>query len=82
MAKWLLSTKHIEFDVRDRVATITLNRPEKRNAISQTMLHEFRQALMEAGQPGVYPTEYPDSSSRCSTAYGSACRHLRLWPAR
>jgi enoyl-CoA hydratase len=48
MAKWLTSTQQIQFDVRDRVATITLNRPDKRNAISQTMLREYRQALMEA----------------------------------
>jgi enoyl-CoA hydratase len=52
MAKWLLSTKHIEFAVRDGVATIRVNRPDKRNAISQTMLHEFKQTLIEAGQPG------------------------------
>ena len=48
MAKWLKSTDHILFAVRDRVATITLNRPDKRNAISQIMLREFQQALLEA----------------------------------
>ena len=48
MAKWLTSTQDIQFDIRERVATITLNRPEKRNAISQTMLREYRQALLEA----------------------------------
>ena len=30
------------------MATITLNRPDKRNAISQTMLREYQQALPEA----------------------------------
>jgi hypothetical protein len=30
MAKWLISTEDIQFDVRERVATITLNRLEKR----------------------------------------------------
>jgi enoyl-CoA hydratase len=48
MTKWLTSTDHIQFEVRDRVATITLNRPDKRNAISQVMLREYRQALLEA----------------------------------
>ncbi len=48
MAKWLTTTDHLSFSVRDRIATITLNRPEKRNAISQTMLREYRGALLEA----------------------------------
>lgn len=48
MAKWLQSTEHIQYDVRDRVATITFNRPEKRNAISQVMLREYQQALLES----------------------------------
>lgn len=48
MGKWLTSTQDIQFEVRERVATITLNRPEKRNAISQTMLREYRGALLEA----------------------------------
>src|SRR5271154_467876 len=46
--KWLTSTEHITFAVQDKVATITLNRPEKRNAISQIMAREYRQALLEA----------------------------------
>ena len=48
MAKWLQSTEHLHFEVRDRIATLTLNRPEKRNAISQIMLRELHQALLEA----------------------------------
>ena len=48
MAKWLQSTEHLQFEVRNRVATITFNRPDKRNAISQIMLREFHQALLEA----------------------------------
>jgi enoyl-CoA hydratase len=46
--KWLKSTEHVTFDVSNRIATITLNRPEKRNAISQVMLREYHQALLEA----------------------------------
>ena len=48
MNKYLGSTQHILFDVRDRVARITLNRPEKRNALQPAMLAELRDALLEA----------------------------------
>ena len=48
MGKWLKSTETIQFDVRDGIARITLNRPEKRNAISNEMLVELHQALLEA----------------------------------
>ena len=34
--------------VRERVARITLNRPERRNALSWEMLSELRAALLEA----------------------------------
>ncbi len=46
--KWLKSTETIAFDVTDRVGRITLNRPEKRNALSGRMLQEIHEALLEA----------------------------------
>ncbi len=46
--KWLKSTEHILFDVAGGVATITLNRPEKRNALNRLLMQELRQALLEA----------------------------------
>lgn len=46
--KWLKSTGNLEFEVRDNVARITLNRPEKRNALSGATLKELNQALLEA----------------------------------
>ena len=46
--KWLKSTTAIRFEVKDNVCRITLNRPEKRNALSGTMLRELNQALLEA----------------------------------
>ncbi|ASG22218.1 MULTISPECIES: crotonase/enoyl-CoA hydratase family protein [Azospirillaceae] len=46
--KWLKSADTLLFEVADGVATITLNRPEKRNALGAQMLEEFRQALLEA----------------------------------
>jgi len=46
--KWLRSTECLLFAVEDGIARITLNRPEKRNALSRTLLRELREALLEA----------------------------------
>jgi enoyl-CoA hydratase len=48
MNKWLRSTECIAFEEEGGVAVITLNRPEKRNALSRQLLTELRQAMMEA----------------------------------
>jgi enoyl-CoA hydratase len=48
MNRWLKSTDFIEFSVAAHVATITLNRPSKRNALSVALLGELRDALYEA----------------------------------
>lgn len=48
MPKWLKTSETITFDVQERVARITLNRPEKRNALSGQMLDELHAALLEA----------------------------------
>lgn len=48
MAKWLKSTETLLFSVSDHVARITLNRPEKRNSISDLMQIELEQAMLEA----------------------------------
>lgn len=46
--KWLKSTSAIRFEVKDSIAWITLARPDKRNALSGTMLRELNQAFLEA----------------------------------
>ena len=46
--KWLKTTETLRFEVAEQVARITLNRPEKRNALSGRMLAELHQALLEA----------------------------------
>ncbi|MFD2501558.1 enoyl-CoA hydratase-related protein [Rhizorhabdus histidinilytica] len=46
--KWLKSTDCVAFDVRDNVARVTLNRPEKRNALSAQTIRELHEALLEA----------------------------------
>src|SRR5579864_1447832 len=48
MGKFLKSTDTILFDVQERIARITLNRPEKRNAITGAMITELHDALLEA----------------------------------
>jgi enoyl-CoA hydratase len=46
--KWLKSTDTITFEVSDHIARITLNRPEKRNALGSLMLRELHDAFLEA----------------------------------
>ncbi|TAL03195.1 MAG: crotonase/enoyl-CoA hydratase family protein [Rhodospirillaceae bacterium] len=46
--KWLSHPEYVLFDIADAVATITLNRPDKRNALSPSLLQEMHDALMEA----------------------------------
>ncbi|MBP7335675.1 crotonase/enoyl-CoA hydratase family protein [Niveispirillum sp.] len=46
--KWLKSTTCIRFEVAEGVAVLTLNRPDKRNALSAAMLREIHDALLEA----------------------------------
>lgn len=48
MGKWLKNPEHLLFEVADGVATITINRPEKRNAMAVQTLEELRDALVEA----------------------------------
>ena len=48
MRKYLRSTEYLLFEVKDRIARITLNRPEKRNALHPALLTELRDALLEA----------------------------------
>lgn len=46
--KWLKSPQFVKFEVSGAVACITLNRPERRNALSNELLVELRDALIEA----------------------------------
>src|SRR3954466_3173170 len=48
MAKWLKSTETLGFEVAGRVARITLDRPDKRNALTPQALAELSDALLEA----------------------------------
>ena len=48
MNKWLRSTEFLTFEEDAGVAWVTLNRPEKRNALSRALLRELREAMLEA----------------------------------
>ena len=45
--KWLKQPEHLLFEVAERVARITLNRPDKRNALLPQTLQELHDALLE-----------------------------------
>lgn len=45
-----MSREQVIVEIKDRVATVTLNRPEKLNAWTQQMGREVRQAMEEAGR--------------------------------
>ena len=40
-------TEHILFEVKDKVATITLNKPERKNAFDSDMVENWVNALEE-----------------------------------
>jgi enoyl-CoA hydratase len=42
-------SEHIEYRVEDRIATVTINRPDRRNAMTYTMNRDFHQRVREAG---------------------------------
>ncbi|HEY0106197.1 MAG TPA: crotonase/enoyl-CoA hydratase family protein [Rhizomicrobium sp.] len=48
MAKWLKTTDLIQFEVKDKVAAIRLNRPDRRNALSPELIKELHDAMLEA----------------------------------
>jgi len=43
----------IRFEIRDRIATLTLNRPDKLNALVPKMKSGFEEALAKSAEPGV-----------------------------
>jgi enoyl-CoA hydratase/carnithine racemase len=45
-----MSFEQLNYEVRDRVATITFNRPERMNALTKIMEREIRDAMELAGQ--------------------------------
>lgn len=43
----------LRFEIRDRVATLTLNRPDRLNALVPEMREGFEEALVKSAEPGV-----------------------------
>lgn len=48
MGKWIKSPKTLLFELRDHVAYVTLNRPQKRNALTFEAMQELNAVMMEA----------------------------------
>ena len=48
MGKWLKTQEFITFEIRDKIAYVTMNRPEKRNALSPELIKEIHDAMLEA----------------------------------
>ena len=48
MPKWMNSNQYVSLSIEERVARVTLDNPDRRNALSWEMLQEFRGALLEA----------------------------------
>lgn len=46
--KWLNDPQEVLFEVSDRIARITLNKPDKRNALSMQTIQEVHDAMLEA----------------------------------
>ena len=46
--KWLSDPQDLTFEVSDRIARITLNKPDKRNALSPRTIQEIHDAMLEA----------------------------------
>ena len=45
-----MSGSHLKLQIYGNVATVTLNRPEKRNALSRELLSELSEALFDLHQ--------------------------------
>ena len=43
--------EYLQVEVADRVATVTINRPDQRNAVHAALHHEFEQIWLDLG-PG------------------------------
>jgi len=52
------------YDVADHICTITLNRPQQRNAQSTELLHELDHAILAAGADPGFALATPDGKRR------------------
>src|ERR1700690_229174 len=73
--------KQILYTKENRVATITLNRPEKLNAYSEVMVHEILAALAEARDDGAVRVVILTGAGRGFCSGGDISRDFQ-YPAR
>ena len=50
ISAWTVDTKFVKYEVKDRVAWVTLNRPEAMNALSQGLLADLGTVFREIGR--------------------------------
>lgn len=65
----------VELEISNRVATLTLNRPEALNAINQALLHEFEEALRQIKEASEVAVLVTQGSGRAFSA-GSDLKEL------
>ena len=66
---------NITYEVKGKTAIVTLNRPEKRNALSGRLLRELHEALLEADE---YKPGALRRAARCGAAFLCGCRSERV----
>src|SRR5207237_10873856 len=70
------------YEVKDRVATITLNRPDKLNAFTRPMIEAWARALADAQQDDHVNVVVVTGAGRASCAGGAVARTGEGAPAR
>ena len=70
-----MDLKVVRYEVADRVATITLNRPDRLNAWTGRMHHEYRWAIAEADTD-------PEVRAVMTSAASASPRTSRTLPTR
>jgi len=81
MSPELMSFAQIIFEKTGAVATITMNRPEKLNAYSETMVHEILSALADARDDGAIRAVILTGTGRGFCSGGDISRDFQ-YPAR
>ena len=67
MNETAVAYQHILVEVAERIATVTMNRPEKRNALSIEHMHELTACLRAIGEVRRRQASHTTHAARCRT---------------